>query len=232
MKSTTIFQKFSHDLDNSSQQTHGTETSVASNRPLGSTPDSIDKKSILSFKKWICSRYLSLKNITNARQQRNSKELSSYDGFINQPYINSPLSPCGETSDKFVEQLMLEYISGMRNRLEAYLSSESTCDEAWASVWIQEEACLEVSHTKAMTKLCRSNRSGRIFTYLCERKERVLDFLWSICRDATNSTLQKCELLQALDTFTYREERILHLYTVKFIHSFDVNKTYEINCRH
>mmetsp|Transcript_7171 Transcript_7171/g.10470 ORF Transcript_7171/g.10470 Transcript_7171/m.10470 type:complete len:80 (+) Transcript_7171:370-609(+) len=73
--------------------------------------------------------------------------------------------------------------------------------------------------------------SSKMTTYLSERKDRVLDFLWSICRDASDVVTRNEELRQAIQQFTYREERILQLYTVKFIRANDrVNLVVPVTC--
>mmetsp|Transcript_7997 Transcript_7997/g.12241 ORF Transcript_7997/g.12241 Transcript_7997/m.12241 type:complete len:229 (+) Transcript_7997:1750-2436(+) len=173
-----------------------------------------------SLKKWLFYRHSSpsLRKNKGARKQEERQPVP-FPNF-DSPQKHSSAFRNGETDDEG-----LIHISGMKALLEAHLllGEPVDCSKIWANVWIEEEHCLEVVHAEAVKKVAPSSSSSmHILIYLCERKERVLNFLWSICRDATD-TKNNNKLREALNHFTRREERLLHLYTVKFIYCVDDN---------
>mmetsp|Transcript_4301 Transcript_4301/g.4973 ORF Transcript_4301/g.4973 Transcript_4301/m.4973 type:complete len:177 (+) Transcript_4301:55-585(+) len=115
-----------------------------------------------------------------------------------------------------IEDVVLNYLTSLQERFDALFTSSSPPlqqqEQLWANVWVHEEALMEANHDEAMALDLPSHK---LPTYLTERKERVLDFLWSICRDASVTNMD--ELRRIIQMFAFREEKILQLYTIKFI---------------
>lgn len=118
-----------------------------------------------------------------------------------------------ERSADNVEDLVADYLNFLQDRFENHLSGLKECDSQhqWANFWLQEEAQLEAHHKEACMM---AEKQTQIQRYLISRKERILNLLWSICRDAMDQPVQ-----HAFASFVEREEQLMKLYLVGYIQS-------------
>ena len=158
--------------------------------------------------------------LPRAKKSSSAKSVQSSCSTLtdNESIASSSSSSCFETA----EELAGDYLTNLRSRFQEHvgilLSQEEQDDEdslsslQWANYWIQEETEFLSHHDQSLQM-----RSDIHFqqSYLRWRKERVLNFLWKLCRDESNMTIQQIE--QAFETFVNREIRLLELHAVKYI---------------
>jgi hypothetical protein len=136
-----------------------------------------------------------------------NKALPKRSGGCRSKAFNSIQKDKGTLS---IEEIVAAYLLHFRNRFNNYLG-RSDNDTRWDEVWAVEGALLEANHLDALA----AATTDRTTAYLDRRKERVLDFVWCMCRDASQTKCQ--EMRQVFDVFIEREERILKLYMVSYI---------------
>lgn len=113
------------------------------------------------------------------------------------------------------DEVVTNFLEKLEHRFnKQYLAEEGDSPTCWANIWIKEEARLEVNHVRALSSLSTTD-STRIPSYLMERKDRTLNFLWSICRDAPS--MERDQVQKTLENFLDREEILLKLYLVSYI---------------
>jgi hypothetical protein len=123
-----------------------------------------------------------------------------------------------------VEELVTDYLHYLQDRFESHLvglsNSNSTTtpqQHQWATFWLHEEAHVEVHHEDALAML--NEKQIRIRSYLDNRKERILNFLWSLCRDAMDDDDNQAPPAHVFRAFCEREEQLMKLYLVGYIQS-------------
>ena len=109
-----------------------------------------------------------------------------------------------------IEEIVTAYYLSFQQRFNDYLD-RCEKDTRWDEVWVVEGALLEANHLDALAAVT----NDRTKIYLERRKERVLDFVWCMCRDAFQT--KHGEMKDAFDVFIQREERNLKLYMVSYI---------------
>jgi hypothetical protein len=126
-----------------------------------------------------------------------------------------------ERSATTVEELVTDYLHYLQGSFEGHLvglSSKGTPQQhQWATFWLQEEARVETHHDEALAMLGDAKQT-RIRSYLDNRKERILNFLWSLCRDAMDEDDQT-SVEHVFSAFVEREEQLMKLYLVGYIQS-------------
>lgn len=117
--------------------------------------------------------------------------------------------------EESAEELAGAYLTHLRQRFQGHLqlvsSSEEDSSLHWANYWIQEETAFIKHHEQVLG----SGSAHFQQSYLRWRKERVLDFLWRLCRDESNMTLAQVE--QMFVSFVDREAVLLRLHVVNYI---------------
>ena len=136
-----------------------------------------------------------------------NKALPTHSGRHHSQALNSIQK--GEVSQS-IEEIVASYLHHFQKRFNNYLD-RSGKDTRWDEVWVMEGTLLEANHLDALA----AATTDRTKVYLDRRKERVLDFVWCMCRDASQSNCQ--EMKQILNVFVEREERISRLYMVSYI---------------
>lgn len=109
-----------------------------------------------------------------------------------------------------MEEIVQAYLVNFQKRFYSYLD-RSDMDTRWDEVWVAEVALLEANHAEALSA-ATSDRTKR---YLTRRKERILDFVWCMCRDSPRHECR--EMRESIEAFARKEERILGLYVVSYI---------------
>ena len=109
-----------------------------------------------------------------------------------------------------MEEIVRTYLLNFHKRFHDYLD-RSDMDTRWDEVWVVEAALLEANHVAALTA-ATTDRTKR---YLTRRKERILDFVWCMCRDSPRHECR--EMRESIEAFSRNEERILELYVVSYI---------------
>lgn len=123
------------------------------------------------------------------------------------------------SSANTMEELVTDYLQYLQDRFERHIVGLSTPtipqQHQWATFWLHEEAHVEAHHEEAVAML--TNDQTRIRSYLDNRKERILNFLWSLCRDAMDD--DNDDQTHVFHSFVDREEQLMKLYLVGYIQS-------------
>lgn len=120
--------------------------------------------------------------------------------------------------EESAEELAGAYLTHLRQRFQGHLqlltSAEEDSSLHWANYWIQEETAF-IKHHEQLLGMKSGGSAHFQKSYLRWRKERVLDFLWRLCRDESNMTLEQVE--QMFGSFVDREAALLRLHVVNYI---------------
>lgn len=120
-------------------------------------------------------------------------------------------------NDLDMNQVIENYTDYLHCRLLAIFeisNEEQPID--WPSFWEQEEKMVNRHHNVVLLKTTAVQQQHRIVSYLDGRRDRLLDFLWSVCRDAPSCAEAALYTLQQLER---RETKLRKLHTAQFISS-------------
>lgn len=147
---------------------------------------------------------------TSSKPRAGKRSINDRDSSQNTIRLEDESTASFVDTQGSMEEIASNYLFDLQVRLLKLYAFSEEID--WGDAWITEEAFFEANHQDA---LAAGDASPRFVSYLEDRKERILNVLWSICRDGhgltyaeVNRRLQECRL---------REDRIRDMYSETYI---------------